>query len=147
MASSKDIRWHQRLTNFKKALSQLKKFIDKGDKLNELEEQGMIQAFEYSYELAWKTLKDFYEYQGESSIQGSKDAFKLAYERGVITDQDLWRRMLEDRNRTVHSYNEETADEIAAAILSEYYAAYEKLATKLGEIAQGQLNLFNDGDK
>lgn len=147
MTSTKDIRWHQRLNNFKKALSQLKKFIDKGDNLNELEEQGMIQAFEYSYELVWKTLKDFYEYQGESSIQGSKDAFKLAYERGVITDQDLWRRMLEDRNRTVHSYNEETADEIAAAILSEYYPAYEILATKLGEIAQGQLNLFNGGDK
>jgi hypothetical protein len=70
----KDIRWKQRFSNFSKALSQLEKFIEKGEKLNNLEEQGMIKAFEYTYDLAWNTLKDFYEHQAETGIQGSRDA-------------------------------------------------------------------------
>ncbi|MFI3122110.1 MAG: nucleotidyltransferase substrate binding protein [Methylococcaceae bacterium] len=68
-----DIRWVQRFGNFCKALAQLTKFIAKGD-LNELEKQGLIQCFEYTYELAWNTLKDFYQSQAETDIQGSKDA-------------------------------------------------------------------------
>jgi hypothetical protein len=54
--SQEDIRWIQRFNNFGKALSRFRKFIDKGE-LNELEEQGLIQAFEYTYELAWNTIK------------------------------------------------------------------------------------------
>ena len=56
-----DIRWEQRFANYRKALAQLQKFIDKGE-LSELEKQGLIKAFEYTYELAWKTLKDFLEF-------------------------------------------------------------------------------------
>ena len=72
MASKTDIRWIQRLANFSKALRQLQKFIGKGN-LNELEEQGLIKSFEYTYELAWNVIKDFYEEQGETGIQGSPD--------------------------------------------------------------------------
>ena len=64
LKEKKDIRWMQRLANFQKAFSQLKKFIDKGV-LSELEEQGLIKAFEYTFELAWTTLKDFMENQGK----------------------------------------------------------------------------------
>jgi len=60
---NKDIRWEQRFSNYQKALAQLQKFIDKG-RLSELEKQGLVKAFEYTYELAWNTLKDFLEYQG-----------------------------------------------------------------------------------
>jgi hypothetical protein len=60
------VRWRQRFANYKKALSQLEKFVQKGDSLNELEETGMIKAFEYTYELAWNTLKDFYERQEQN---------------------------------------------------------------------------------
>lgn len=80
-----DIRWKQRFSNFKKALSQLSKFIEKRD-LNELEEQGLIQAFEYTYELAWNVIKDYYEFQGTAAIQGSRDAFRLALNRGLLKD-------------------------------------------------------------
>jgi nucleotidyltransferase substrate binding protein (TIGR01987 family) len=79
-----DIRYKQRFNNFSKALSQLKKFMDKADDLNELEEQGLIQAFEYNFELAWNLIKDYYEYQGVTKIQGSRDAFRLAFNRGLI---------------------------------------------------------------
>jgi len=104
-----DVRWKQRFNNYSKALSQLEKFIVKGKELNELEEQGMIQAFEYTFELAWNLLKDYYEYQGVTNLQGSRDAFRLAFNRGLITDGEAWMKMIESRSKTSHTYNEETA--------------------------------------
>lgn len=74
MQDGQDVRWEQRYANFKKALSQLKKFVDKGD-LSELEEQGIIQAFEYTYELVWNVLKDYLEFQGQTDIYGLRDQF------------------------------------------------------------------------
>ncbi|MGC1956011.1 MAG: nucleotidyltransferase substrate binding protein, partial [Gammaproteobacteria bacterium] len=62
-----DVRWIQRFENYKRALTQLKKFIEKGD-LNELEEQGLIQAFEYTHELAWNVLKDYLLSKGNVTI-------------------------------------------------------------------------------
>lgn len=130
---NKDIRWHQRLSNFSKALNQLKKFIDKRE-LNELEEQGLIKAFEYTYELAWNTIKDFYEDQGETSIQGSRDAIRLAYARGIIKDGEAWMLMLKDRNRTSHIYDETIANEIANNIFNQYYELLVGLNVYLKEL-------------
>jgi len=126
-----DIRWIQRLANFSKALSQLEKFYIKGDALNNMEEQGMIKAFEYTYELAWNTIKDFYENQGETNLQGSRDAIQLAFKRGLIKDGETWMDMLKDRNKTSHSYNEETVEEISKNILSKYYFLYVELKEEL----------------
>ncbi len=122
-----DVRWKQRFQNFSKAMSQLQKFIEKGENLNELEEQGMIQAFEYTFELAWNLIKDYYEFQGSSNIQGSRDAFRLAFNRGLISDGDAWMKMIESRTKTSHTYNEETADEIAKAVLNQYYQLFRNL--------------------
>lgn len=71
--SEQDIRWPQRLSNYRRALAQLKRFIDHGD-LNELEQQGLIKAFEFTHELAWNVIKDYFHYQGNSNISGSRDA-------------------------------------------------------------------------
>ena len=116
-----DIRWHQRFENYCKALAQLEKFIRKGQDLNELEKQGMIKTFEYTYELGWNTIKDFYEAQGEAGLQGGRDAVQLAFKRGLIKNGEGWMEMLKDRKRTAHTYNEETANEIAQNILSGYF--------------------------
>jgi nucleotidyltransferase substrate binding protein (TIGR01987 family) len=126
-----DIRWKQRFANYSKALSQLERFVERGEALNELEEQGLIKAFEYTYELAWNTIKDFYEHQGEAGLQGSRDAIQLAFKRGLIQNGDVWMDMLKDRNRTSHSYNEKTADEIASSILSKYFYCFIELRTGL----------------
>lgn len=142
MEQSKDIRWQQRFANYTKALNQLKKFIDK-KQLNELEEQGLIKAFEYTYELAWNVIKDFYEDQGEQSIQGSKDAFRLAFQRGLIQDGQSWMEMVENRKLTVHTYDDETAEEIAKLIRSEYFKNFTRLYNSLETIRSGnQSNLF-----
>lgn len=104
----------------------LGKFIDKRE-LNELEEQGLIKAFEYTFELAWNTIKDFYEDQGETSIQGSKDAFRMSFNRGLISDGEVWMQMVADRNNTSHSYDEKIAKEIADNIFFRYYTQFINL--------------------
>lgn len=128
--TEKDIRWRQCFSNYKKALAQLQKFIDKND-LNELEEQGMIKAFEYTYELAWNTIKNYYEYQGVTGIQGSRDAFKIAINRGLIQDLNMWMEMVQSRIDTVHTYNEEVADEIAGDIIDNYHPMFIRLQMRL----------------
>ncbi len=81
---TQDIRWLQRLENYKKALNNLEEGVLLAHErpLSKLEKQGIIQAFEITYELAWNTVKDFYREQGEMNIQGSRDAFKMAFNRG-----------------------------------------------------------------
>lgn len=127
---NKDIRWIQRFNNYKKALAQLQKFIDKGE-LNELEEQGLIKAFEYTYELAWNTIKDYYEYQGATAIQGSRDAFRMAVNRGLVKQIESWMKMVDSRIQTVHTYDEEIADKIATEIIALYHPLFVQLETRL----------------
>jgi nucleotidyltransferase substrate binding protein (TIGR01987 family) len=137
MPKNKDIRWEQRYANFKKALRQLQKFIDKGE-LTELEQQGLVKAFEYTYELAWNTLKDFLEYQGQTDIYGSRDVIRQAFSLQLIEDGDGWMDMLQSRNKTSHTYNEETAQEICRAVQNVYYPLFRKLNQKMGEISENE---------
>lgn len=131
-ASNHDIRWEQRFSNYSKALAQLQKFIDKGN-LSELEKQGLIKAFEYTFELAWKTLKDFLEQRGQVDIYGSRDAIRKAFETGLIEDGESWMDMIQSRNRTSHTYNEETAEEICRAVTGVYHNLFIVLSAKLRE--------------
>jgi len=125
-----DIRWIQRFANYKKALHQLSRFIEHG-KLNEFEEQGLIQSFEYTHELAWKTLKDFLEFRGNNQLFGSKDVTREAFKLGLINEGDIWMDMIKSRNQTTHTYNEETTEQIATAIYHKYYKEFVKLQEKL----------------
>ena len=136
MALNEDIRWQQRFSNYNKALTQLEKFVQKGE-LSELEEQGLIKAFEYTYELAWNTLKDYLEYQGILNMAGSRDVIREAYKANLITSGESWMSMLVSRNLTSHSYNEDTADEIADAIINAYYALFKELQFKFEGLRSG----------
>ncbi|HIN49064.1 MAG TPA: nucleotidyltransferase [Deltaproteobacteria bacterium] len=133
---SEDIRWKQRFSNYQKALGQLHKFVDKGE-LSELEEQGLIKAFEYTYELAWTTLKDFLEFQGQSDLFGPRDTIQKAFQLNLIEDGEEWMDMLKNRNRTSHTYNQETAREISQAVTTVYYPLFQKLNKKLETLATG----------
>jgi nucleotidyltransferase substrate binding protein (TIGR01987 family) len=132
-----DIHWVQRLSNYQKALAQLQKFIDKGD-LSELEELGLIKAFEYTYELAWNTMKDFLEHRGQTDIYGSRDVIRKTFELGLIEDGENWMDMLKSRNMTSHTYNQETADEICKVVRERYHMLLRQLAEKLTELRAGQ---------
>lgn len=125
-----DIRWQQRFSNFKKALSQLKKFIEKGE-LSELEEQGLIKAFEYTYELAWNTMKDFLLFKGQTEIYGSRDAVRKAFQLDLIEDGEAWMDMLKKRNLTTHTYNRDTAEEVVNAVVQSYYPLFLAFESKM----------------
>ncbi len=123
MHDQTETRWEQRFANYKKALSQLEKFISKGE-LNEFEEQGLIQAFEYTHELAWNVLRDYLRAQGNAGIHGSRDATREAFKLDLIQDGDVWMDMIQDRNRTSHTYNKATADLIAENITKRYFSLF-----------------------
>ena len=136
----KDIRWQQRLSNYNKALAQLEEAVklSKERKLSDLEQQGIIQAFEYTHELAWNTMKDYFEYQGDSSIKGSRDATRAAFKAKIITNGEEWMDMIRSRSKTSHTYNQETADEIFNAIVDYYYRAFKQFQQKMKEIESGE---------
>jgi len=99
--------------------------------LSELEEQGIIQAFEYTHELAWNVLKDFLEEQGLRDLYGSKDSSREAFKRGLIENGGIWMDMIKSRNLTSHTYNRDIAQKIVQAILENYGAEFGQLLTKL----------------
>jgi nucleotidyltransferase substrate binding protein (TIGR01987 family) len=135
-----DIRWEQRFNNYKKALQKLSEAIDafEDGEFSDLEKEGLIQRFEYTHELAWLTIKDFYENQGETNIQGSKDAIKLAFNRGLISNGKIWIEMIESRQLTVHTYNEDTAEKVVSKIVYEYSDLFVELKEKLEEEIYGK---------
>ncbi|HJV35040.1 nucleotidyltransferase substrate binding protein [Geomonas sp.] len=136
---SQDIRWQQRLAHFEKALAQLRKGVELSRQraLSEIEQQGLIKAFEFTHELAWNVLKDFFEYQGNVSIMGSRDATREAFQRGLITAGEEWMEMIKSRNMTSHTYNQEVADEISEKILDSYFLLLEGLCSTMQELKNG----------
>ena len=131
-----DVRWKQRFQSFCKAFSQLSQAADLAARrsLSELEQQGMIQAFEFTHELAWNTMKDFLESRGATELYGSKDATREAFARGLIADGNEWMDMIQARNRSSHTYNERIANEVASAILSSFVPQFEAFLRKFSEL-------------
>lgn len=141
-----DIRWHQRLVNFARALGQLQHGVNLTNNrpLSPLETQGLIQAFEFTHELAWNVMKDYFEYQGASTVTGSRDATREAFRRGLVTDGESWMAMLKSRNETSHTYNEQTALEISGQIIERYAALLTNLRDKMESLrAAAQEDLFS----
>ena len=134
--TTQDIRWIQRLSHFDKAFSQLKEAVElaRQRKLSKLEEQGLIQAFEYTHELAWNTLKDLLESRGARNLYGSKDATREAFKIGLIEKGEVWMDMIKSRNLTSHTYDESTAATIASAIVGKYLAEFVSFQRKMKEV-------------
>jgi nucleotidyltransferase substrate binding protein (TIGR01987 family) len=130
-----DIRWQQRFANFRKALARLAEAIALRQQrgLTELERQGLIQAFEFTHELAWNTLKDIAEFQGATGLLGSRDATRYAFKFGLIEDGENWMNMIESRNLSTHTYNESVAQEVENRIANSYFELFRRLATRLQE--------------
>lgn len=121
-----DIRWMQRYNNYIRALDLLEAAV-RIDKPSDLEIEGMIQRFEHTFELAWKTLKDFLEDRGFAEIVGSKEAIRLAFANGIITDGEIWMDMIRSRNLSTHIYDSNKALQIANDIRSLYLPCYKQL--------------------
>jgi nucleotidyltransferase substrate binding protein (TIGR01987 family) len=125
-----DIRWKQRFSNYKKALSQLQKAVEMTS-FSDIEKEGLVQRFEYTFELAWNVMKDFLEEKGNSGILGSKDAIKLAFKLGLIDDGEKWMDMVNSRRLSAHTYDEATANAIVQDVINEYYPLFAAFKTRM----------------
>ena len=140
-----NIRWQQRFSNYRKALiklnqavSILSEQIGRSEEVDELLQEGLIQRFEYTHELAWKVMKDYAEYQGYTDIRGSRDAVRKALEMGLVDDK-RWMETIEDRNLTVHNYDNEIASEIYENIMCVYAPLFVKKKKKMQSLIEPAL--------
>ena len=133
-----DIRWKQRFSNYKKALITLKNAVElaASRELTDLEKQGMIQGFEFTFELAWNVMKDFLEEHGITGIIGSKDAVRHAFNKDLIEDGQIWMDMIKSRNLAAHSYDEETAEKLLKEIISIFYEQFTTFEKKMNALEQ-----------
>ena len=131
-----DVRWKQRLANYRRAFKQLSAAVDLAETrpLSELERQGLIQAFEFTHELAWNVMKDYFAYQGNAAITGSRDAAREAFNKGLVEDGEGWMEMIQSRSQTAHTYNERVAAEIATRITSRYRRLFRQLLERMEEL-------------
>ena len=131
-----DIRWRQRFSNYQLALARLGDGVALASErsLSELEKQGLIQAFEFTHELAWNVMKDYFIYQGNASITGSRDAVREAFSNGLVEDGEGWMEMIKSRNQTSHTYNQSVADAIVERILTLYFGLFQSFSNRMSAI-------------
>ena len=134
---TQDIRWKQRFENFQRALKQLSLAMDlKAQRpLSDLEQQGLIQGFEFTHELAWNVLKDYLEMEGIQGLIGSRSTAREAFKRGLVMDGEVWMDMIEKRNLSSHTYNQTVALTIVEAIAERYYPAFCELQQRFAKEA------------
>lgn len=123
-------RLKERIEEYCKAVLRLKEALDE-DTSNPLVYDGVIQRFEFTYELTWKLVKAYLEYEGIAAVNTPRSAFKEAFAAGLILESDTWMDMIEDRNLTVHTYNEQMAKEIYCIIKQKYYNSFAVLADRI----------------
>ena len=130
---SQNIRWKQRFENFESAFMLLKEAFEKDiAEMSDLEKEGVVQRFEYTFELAWKTLKDYLVYSGIVFDQITpRRVIKEAFAARIIEDGQTWIDMLEQRNLMSHTYDKETFDGVIQNITQRYFTALEQVFTWL----------------
>ena len=119
-----------KFANFRSAYARLSEGIAQLDENNDLAADGVIQRFEFTFELSWKTLKAVFEDEGLTGLNSPKTVLREAFAAGLISDEELWLDMLNDRNNTVHMYSEQLAKEICRNIQTRYVLA-------LGQLLEG----------
>lgn len=140
--SSPHIRWLQRFNNFRRAFALLSEASElaKQRDLSDLERQGLIQAFKFTHELAWNTLKDFLTARGSSEkLYGSRDATRAAFAAELIEDGEAWMMMIEHRNESFLTYNDNVALKIFDAVQMRYVLALETFQARFLELENQEL--------
>ncbi|MBS4762572.1 nucleotidyltransferase substrate binding protein [Brachyspira aalborgi] len=123
MEFKKEIRWKQRFQNFNRAYNLLNCALEENDidDLSNLEQEGVIQRFEYTYELAWKTLKDYLEYNGVNITEiTARSVFKEAYSSGIIKNSEIFIDMMLSRNLLSHTYDFNKFRDILIKVKKDY---------------------------
>ncbi len=124
-----DVRWKQRFDNFNRAFLLLREVQERGvDSLSPMEREGAVQRFEFAFELAWKTLKDYLEWRGIVVRPVTpRDVIKAAFSAGLLEDAQVWIDMMLHRNLLFHTYNSQTFDAVLHVVTSRYFTAFDRL--------------------
>ena len=125
-----DIRWQQRFQNYDRAFVLLRSAFEEHSlqQLSDLEQEGIIQRFEYSYELAWKTMKDYLEENGVIIRPVTpRSVIKEAFATGMIDNGQVWIDMMLHRNLLAHTYDFSKFKEVLEAIESRYLNVFSEL--------------------
>ena len=121
-------RWCYRFDNYRRAFTLLREAIEQENPLTQLEKEGVIQRFEYTMELAWKTLKDYLESENVVLDQITpRSVIRRAFEAGIIHQGGAWQNALDARNRMSHTYNFESFERVIADIRTTYLDAFDEL--------------------
>ncbi|MBC8374310.1 MAG: nucleotidyltransferase substrate binding protein [Phycisphaerae bacterium] len=131
MSNTDEIRWRQRLENFGKALAQLGAACDKAD-YSDLERAGLVQMFEFSFELAWKVLKDLLFYEGHN-VKSPREVARKSFEMEYISEDDseVFLDAISKRNLLCHTYEEEIARQAENLIKNQYYPLLQRICDTL----------------
>lgn len=124
--NNKDVRWRQRFQNFEKAMGYLEQALQLPNP-DILQKAGIIQFFEMSFELAWNLVKDYLEDQGFVDIKSPRWALKKAFEMNILEHGHDCMDLLQDRNLTVHTYDEQKATEMELLIQNKYFPILKAL--------------------
>lgn len=124
--NEKRIRWKYRFQNFEKAFAQLESAVEKLNSLSDLEKEGLVQRFEYTFELAWKTLKDYLESQ-EVEVKFPRDVIKQGFQYEIIPEGEIWMEMLEKRNMMAHTCDEEIFSDSVKQISTLFFPEIKNL--------------------
>ncbi|MFV8282565.1 nucleotidyltransferase substrate binding protein [Christiangramia marina] len=158
MSKPVDIRWEQRFSNFNKALDKLNHAVEYleetygggdqpivpaeiiEDDEFDLFQEGLIQRFEYTFELAWKVMQDYLKYQGVDIEGGPRSVIREAFSLKLFQDGKVWMEMIKSRNSTTHTYNEETANEIFHEVMYSYMKPFLEFRKKMEDLRSGKQN-------
>lgn len=124
--NGKEIRWQQRFQNFQKAFVQFDEAVNRINALSDLEKEGLVQRFEYTFERAWKTMKDYLEAQ-DVEVKFPREAIKKGFQYEIITEGEMWLEMLESRNLMAHTYDEEVFQTAVHRIAADFYPEIKQL--------------------
>jgi nucleotidyltransferase substrate binding protein (TIGR01987 family) len=129
-----EIRWKQRFNNLNRALAQLQSALEAHQAMpeNELIVIALIKAYEFSFELSWKTLKDLLAWNGVDA-RLPREVLKQAFATGLIDEGQIWIDMLEQRNLMAHTYDQARALQAAELITSHYWPQLQRLQKALEE--------------
>ena len=132
---TREVRWHYRFRNFSRAYILLSEATEREvGELNQLEREGVIQRFEYTFELAWNTLKDRLEYAGVALTEVTpRNVIRQAFAAKLIADAETWTDMLVDRNLMSHTYDFSRFEAVINNIRDRYMAVLEEMYLRLGE--------------
>lgn len=129
---NEDIRWKQRYANFSKAMGHLERAL-KIPEPDMVQKAGIIQFFEMSFKLAWNMVKDYLEDQGFVDIKSPRGALKKAFEVNILEKGHDWMELLQDRNLTAHTYDEQKATDMERLIQNKYFPILKELLDSFKE--------------